>query len=130
MAGELGLTMDEFQEALLQVSKSTTVPLDALWTVSDASGDQVALLDSIPDPNAPDPADAADAADLKVRLATAIGRLPERERLVLGLYYYETLTLREIAEVMGVTESRISQLHTKGVLRLRGHISEEEPADA
>lgn len=130
MAAELDLTMDEFQEALVQVSKSTIVPLDALWTLSDSSGDQVALLDSVPDHNAPDPADAAGDRDLKERLANAIGRLPERERLVLGLYYYENLNLREIAEVMGVTESRVSQLHTKGVLRLRPHMSEEEPGAA
>jgi RNA polymerase sigma factor for flagellar operon FliA len=130
MAAELDLTMDEFQDALVQVSNSTIVPLDGLWTVSDSSGDQVALLDSVPDPNAPDPADAAGVADLKERLAGAIARLPERERLVLGLYYYEDLSLREISEVMGVTESRISQLHTKGVLRLRPHMSGDEAGAA
>ena len=52
-------------------------------------------------------------------MADAIARLPEREKLVIALYYYENLTLREIGEVLGVTESRISQLHTKAVLRLR-----------
>lgn len=56
---------------------------------------------------------------MKDRLADAIEALPERERLVIALYYYESLTLREIGEVLGVTESRVSQLHTKAVLGLR-----------
>ena len=56
---------------------------------------------------------------MKDRLADAIARLPEREKLVVALYYYENLTLREIGEVLGVTESRVSQLHTKAVLRLK-----------
>ena len=73
---------------------------------------------------APDPAQVMDATDLKDRVADAIARLPEREKLVVALYYYENLTLREIGEVLGVTESRISQLHTKAVLRLRSRLSE------
>ena len=87
--------------------------------MSDASGDQVSLLDTIQDPDAPDPAKVVDASELKDRVADAIARLPEREKLVIALYYYENLTLREIGEVLGVTESRISQLHTKAVLRPR-----------
>ena len=56
---------------------------------------------------------------VKAALGEAIQRLPERERLVVSLYYYEELTLREIGEVLGVTESRVSQLHTKAILRLK-----------
>ena len=63
-----------------------------------------------------------DASELKDRLADAISALPEREKLVIALYYYENLTLREIGEVLGVTESRISQLHTKAVLRLKSRL--------
>jgi len=73
-----------------------------------------------------DPAHVMDATDLKDRMADAIARLPEREKLVVALYYYENLTLREIGEVLGVTESRISQLHTKAVLRLRGRLTEDD----
>ncbi len=126
MAGELGVAVDEFQESLIQISNSSIAALDELWTVSDSSGDQVSLLDTLQDPGAPDPARVADAADLKDRVADAIAGLPEREKLVIALYYYENLTLREIGEVLGVTESRISQLHTKAVLRLRSHMSDEE----
>jgi RNA polymerase sigma factor for flagellar operon FliA len=56
-------------------------------------------------------------------LGAAPARLPEREKLVVTLYYYEELTLREIGEVLGVTESRVSQLHTKAVLRLKARLS-------
>src|SRR5436305_9137469 len=125
MAHELEMSVSDFQDALLQISNSTVAALDELWTVTDASGDQVSLLDTLQDPGAPDPAAVMDATDLKDRIADAIARLPEREKLVVALYYYENLTLREIGEVLGVTESRVSQLHTKAVLRLRGRMSDE-----
>jgi RNA polymerase sigma factor for flagellar operon FliA len=125
MSKELEMTVSDFQDALLQISNSTVAALDELWTVSDASGDQVSLLDTLQDTGAPDPAAAMDATELKDRIADAIARLPEREKLVVALYYYENLTLREIGEVLGVTESRVSQLHTKAVLRLRGRMSDE-----
>ncbi len=125
MAAELEMTVDDFQDALLQISNSSVAALDELWTVSDASGDQVSLLDTLQDPDAPDPAHVMDMTDLKDRVADAIARLPEREKLVVALYYYENLTLREIGEVLGVTESRVSQLHTKAVLRLRSRLSGE-----
>jgi RNA polymerase sigma factor FliA len=124
MANELGYSLEQFQEALLQISNSTVAALDELWTVSDSTGDQVSLLDTLTDENAPDPAAVMDQTDLKERVADAIGRLPEREKLVVALYYYENLTLREIGEVLGVTESRVSQLHTKAVLRLRSRMSD------
>jgi RNA polymerase sigma factor FliA len=123
MAAELNISVDEFQESLLQISNSTVAALDELWTVGDSSGDQVSLLDTLQDPRAQDPAAVVDATELKDRVADAIARLPEREKLVVALYYYENLTLREIGEVLGVTESRISQLHTKAVLRLRSRLT-------
>jgi RNA polymerase sigma factor for flagellar operon FliA len=82
-------------------------------------------MDTIEDPGAPDPARALDLGDLKDRIADSIAKLPEREKLVIALYYYENLTLREIGEVLGVTESRVSQMHTKAVLRLRSRMQEE-----
>ncbi len=126
MAAELEVTVEEFQESLLQISNSTIAALDELWSISDSSGDQVSLLDTLQDPAAPDPAQVVGTSELKDRLSDAIARLPEREKLVIALYYYENLTLREIGEVLGVTESRISQLHTKAVLRLRSRLQSEE----
>src|SRR3954467_9331183 len=122
MAEQLGVDVEEFQESLVRISNSSVVALDELWTVSDASGDQVSLLDTIQDPQALDPAMEMDTTEMKDRLADAIARLPEREKLVVALYYYENLTLREIGEVLGVTESRVSQLHTKAVLRLKSRL--------
>jgi RNA polymerase sigma factor for flagellar operon FliA len=124
MAAELKMPVEEFQDALVQISNSTVAALDELWSVSDSSGDAVSLLDTLTDESAPDPAAVMDQTDLKDRVADAIARLPEREKLVVALYYYENLTLREIGEVLGVTESRVSQLHTKAVLRLRGRLAD------
>jgi RNA polymerase sigma factor for flagellar operon FliA len=67
---------------------------------------------------------------MKHLLADAINRMPDRERLVLTLYYYEGLTLSEIGEVLGVTESRICQIHTKAILQLRARLGEPERAGA
>jgi RNA polymerase sigma factor FliA len=125
VANELEMSIEEFQESLTRISNSSVVALDELWTLSDASGDQVSLLDTIQDPDAIDPSAAMDATEMKDRLADAIARLPEREKLVVALYYYENLTLREIGEVLGVTESRVSQLHTKAVLRLKSALQAE-----
>ena len=121
MAGKMEMTVEEFQDALLQIANSSVLALDDLWTFADpdGGGGQISVLDTIQDPNALDPESEAHTAELKDRLADAIESLPERERLVIALYYYENLTLREIGEVLGVTESRVSQLHTKSVLALR-----------
>jgi RNA polymerase sigma factor FliA len=122
MAVELGIDVDEFHESLRQISTSNIAALDELWQSNDSSGDALSLKDTLPDHDAPDPVAALAQTDLKDRMAEAIARLPEREKLVVALYYYENLTLREIGEVLGVTESRVSQLHTKAVLRLRSKL--------
>ncbi len=83
----------------------------------------MALIDTIEDEGAPDPQGTLSVTEQKEALAEAIQRLPEREKLVVTLYYYEELTLREIGEVLGVTESRVSQLHTKAILRLKARLA-------
>ena len=125
LASELEMSLPDFHEALLQISNSTIVARDELWNVSDSGGDQVSLLDTLPDRDAPDPQALVDQGEVRDRIADAIAALPEREKLVIALYYYENLTLREIGEVLGVTESRVSQLHTKAVLRLRSKLAGE-----
>jgi RNA polymerase sigma factor for flagellar operon FliA len=119
LAAKLGIDEDELQASLLEIHNSSVYALDELWTVSDSSGDQVSLLDTIADDGAADPQEALATSEVKDRLTEAIASLPEREQLVVALYYYEHLTLREIGEVLGVTESRVSQLHTKAVMRLK-----------
>jgi RNA polymerase sigma factor for flagellar operon FliA len=125
MAAKLKMGIDEFNDSLLEIANSSVLALDDLWTFADpeGGGGQISVLDTIRDPNAVDPEIEAQASELKDRLADAIESLPERERLVVALYYYENLTLREIGEVLGVTESRVSQLHTKSVLALRSRFA-------
>jgi RNA polymerase sigma factor for flagellar operon FliA len=130
MSEGLEVSVEEFQESLVRISNTSVVALDELWTVSDSSGDQVSLLDTIQDPLALDPVAEMDTTEMKDRLADAIARLPEREKLVVALYYYENLTLREIGEVLGVTESRVSQLHTKAVLRLKSRLQADPLTEA
>ncbi len=122
LAAKLNMTEEELQSALLEIANSSVYALDELWTVSDSSGDQVSLLDTIADESAADPQEALASTEVKDLLTEAIGGLPEREQLVVALYYYENLTLREIGEVLGVTESRVSQLHTKAVMRLKSSL--------
>ena len=122
LAARLRISEEELRDSLLQISNSSILALEELWMVPDASGDRVSLLDTIEDESAPDPQAELDTSDIKERLSDAIQTLPEREKLVIALYYFENLTLREIGEVLGVTESRISQLHSKAVLRLRSRL--------
>ncbi|GAB4264455.1 MAG: RNA polymerase sigma factor WhiG [Thermoleophilia bacterium] len=125
IAAELEITVDEFHDILTQISSASIVALDEFWTLSGSGGDRVTLMDTIEDVSAPDPSRAFDIQAVKELLADAIKRLPEREKIVIGLYYYEGLTLKEIGEVLGVTESRVSQLHTKAILRLKGRMKQE-----
>jgi len=120
---KLGVSVDELDESLTDISRSSIGALDELWTVSSSGGDQIALIDTIEDTEAPDPQGLLSQTEMKEAIGEAIARLPEREKLVVTLYYYEELTLREIGEVLGVTESRVSQLHTKAILRLKARLS-------
>jgi len=126
LAAALEISEDELQTSLLEIANSSVYALDELWTVSDSSGDQVSLLDTISDPRADDPQESLASSEIKDRLTEAIASLPEREQLVVALYYYENLTLREIGEVLGVTESRVSQLHTKAVMRLKSGLQSSD----
>jgi RNA polymerase sigma factor FliA len=123
IASKLGVSEEEFQDSLLEISRSSIAALDELWVGPSGSGDAVSLIDTIEDPQAPQPQQAMAQTELREALSDSIARLPEREKLVVTLYYYEELTLREIGEVLGVTESRVSQLHTKAILRLKARLS-------
>jgi RNA polymerase sigma factor for flagellar operon FliA len=122
IAKKVGITEDELGDSLTEISRTSIAALDELWSPS-GSGDQISLIDTIEDQSGPNPEVSLEQTELKEALGEAISRLPEREKLVVTLYYYEELTLREIGEVLGVTESRVSQLHTKAVLRLKARLS-------
>ena len=124
IAEKLGVTTDDLNDSLSEIGRSSIAALDELWTISSgAGGDQVALIDTIEDTHGPEPQSELAQTELREALGEAIARLPEREKLVVTLYYNEELTLREIGEVLGVTESRVSQLHTKAILRLKARLA-------
>jgi len=118
VANAMGMTLEEHNGLLSQLSYSSVLALEELWSTGDKD-DKLSLIDSIEDTTSPDPAQTFEFKEIKEILADAVKKLPERERMVISLYYYDGLTLREIGEILGVTESRVSQLHTKAVLRLK-----------
>src|SRR5438270_7276494 len=117
-AAEVGVSTDRYRQMLLEVGivvLSVDAPLSSFM-----QDDEVASLsDLIEDAHTPGPADQMEQQEMTATLGAAIDRLPERERLLLSLYYQEELTMKEISKVMGVSESRICQLHMQAVLRLR-----------
>jgi len=124
VAERLGMTLDELHAVFSQVSYVNVVALDELLTVGGEKGDKLSLVDTLEDTKAEDPVAAFESEETKFMLSRAINQLPEREKIVVTLYYYEGLTLAEIGRVLGVTESRICQMHTKAVLQLRGKLLE------
>ena len=129
LADELGMTEDQLQTVLSQISFVGLVALDEMLSVGGDRGETLTLGDTIADAG-DGPVGAYEVEETRQILAEAINRMPDREKVVLTLYYYEGLTLAEIGEVLGVTESRVCQIHTKAVLQLRSRIAaaEREPA--
>jgi RNA polymerase sigma factor for flagellar operon FliA len=128
LAKELDLTEDQLQTTLGQISFTGLVALDEMLSGGDR-GDSMTLGDTLAD-GGMGPVAAYEVEEMRQILADAIQRLPEREKVVLTLYYYEGLTLAEIGSILGVTESRVCQIHTKSVIQLRARLaaSEREPA--
>jgi RNA polymerase sigma factor for flagellar operon FliA len=125
VADELGIALSDLHAIFSQVSYINVVALDELLSVGGERGDKVSLVDTLEDTKVEDPVRTFEAEETKVLLARAINNLPEREKIVVTLYYYEGLTLAEIGQVLGVTESRICQMHTKAVLQLRGKLADQ-----
>ena len=128
LADELDLTDAQLQTTLGQISFTGLVALNEMLSGGDR-GDATTLGDTIADGGV-GPVAAYEVEEMRHILADAINRLPDREKTVLTLYYYEGLTLAEIGSILGVTESRVCQIHTKAVIQLRARIaaSEREPA--
>lgn len=122
LADHMGLPVATLQEQLGEISTLGFVALDEL--VEPGERGSAAIGDLVADPKAIDPGGSLEQQESRFMLIDAINRLAERERLVITLYYYEGLTLAEIGEVLGVTESRVCQIHTKAVLSLRYRLLE------
>lgn len=115
IAGALNIPVKQVAEILEQVNFMSIIHLEELLTAEDS---KLQVLDTVQS-REPFPEQQVIEKDLKERLKEALVQLPERERLLLSLYYYEELTLKEIGEVMGISESRVSQIHSRALLRLR-----------
>ena len=126
VADELGMSEGEFAGVLSQISFVGVVALDELLTAGSERGAGATVGDTIAG-SGNDPVEAFESEEMRQVLADAINRMPDRERLVLMLYYYEGLTLAEIGSVLGVTESRVCQIHTKAIFQLRSRLSEPMP---
>jgi RNA polymerase sigma factor for flagellar operon FliA len=122
LAAHMNLPVETLQDHLAEISTLGLVALDELLNTSER--DSASVGDLLPDPRAADPVAEFETDETRRALADAINRLNERDRLVVTLYYYEGLTLAEIGEVLGVTESRVCQIHTKSVMSLRNRMME------
>jgi len=123
LAASLDWTVAELQETLARISMTSMAALDEVLDVGD--GDRITLVDTLQDLSVVLPEESYDDVEAKQLLRQALGRLTEREQSVLGLYYFEGMTLAQIGDVLGVTESRICQIHTKAVMSLRSKLGEK-----
>ncbi|HLF69425.1 MAG TPA: RNA polymerase sigma factor WhiG [Actinomycetota bacterium] len=124
VAAAMGVSVEDLRQVYTQMSFVSVAALDELMSVGGEKGDSVSLIDTLEDRNAESPEASFEVEEMKSILAGAINKLSEREKIVVTLYYYEGLTLAQIGRVLGVTESRICQMHTKAVLQLRSRLSE------
>lgn len=124
IAGQMGISVSELRSLYQQISFVSLVALDELMTVGGEKGDSMPLIETLQDTGTADPVAAFESEEMKRILLEAINKLPDREKIVVTLYYYEGLTLAEIGQVLGVTESRICQMHTKAVLQLRSRMAD------
>jgi RNA polymerase sigma factor for flagellar operon FliA len=123
LADRLGMNRRELHEMVSQISFVSVLALDEVVSAGSDRGESVALIDTLADKGI-DPTWGLESQETRGMLAAAINSLSEREKIVVTLYYFEGLTLAEIGEILGVTESRVCQIHTKAVGGLRGQLSE------
>lgn len=121
IARELGMSVAEFQQLLNELSGVSMVSLNDIWFMGDDS-DELSILDTLEAPDSLNPDVLVEKEEIRDLIVDAIKKLPDKEKKVIVLYYYEDLTLKEIGQILEVTESRVSQLHTKAIMRLRGRL--------
>ncbi|MCM1321107.1 MAG: RNA polymerase sigma factor WhiG [Bacteroides sp.] len=122
IASAMGISEQEFRQTVLKVSGTSVMSLNDVWYSGDDS-DRLSIGDSIEAPSSLNPDVIVEREEIRRVIIEAINELPEKEKMVLVLYYHEDLTFKEIGQVLNVSESRISQLHTKANLRLRAKLT-------
>ena len=122
IADEMGMDIREFYTTMTKISGTTMLSLDN--NPYPGTDDKISMIDTIESPSSINPDVSVEREAVKELVIKGINELPEKEKKVLILYYYEDLTLKEIGEVLNVTESRVSQLHTKAIIRLRAKLAE------
>lgn len=122
VANELGVSLARYRQMLLEMS-TTVLSLDAPLSAFMQDDEATVLSDLLEDQATIGPAEEAERNELAHILSTAIEHLPEREQLLLALYYQEELTMKEISKAVNVSESRVCQLHTQAIMRLRGALN-------
>jgi RNA polymerase sigma factor for flagellar operon FliA len=122
IASSMGMNEDEFVKTMMKISCTSILSINDLWYSGDEN-DKVSIGDSIEAPISLNPDVVVEKEEMRRVIIEAIKELPDKEKKILVLYYYEDLTLKEIGQVLEVTESRVSQLHTKAILRLRSKLT-------
>lgn len=122
IAKEMDMSEEEFQQTVMKVSGTSVLSLNDVWYSGD-DNDHMSIGDSIESPSSMNPDVHVEREEVRKVIIQAINELPEKEKMVIVLYYHEDLTFKEIGQVLDVSESRISQLHTKANLRLRAKLT-------
>lgn len=124
VAAHLGISVEDLAKMMSDTGRGAVLSLDDMILGSEGA-ERLHLSDVVPD-DSPSPVNNVETRERIRQLGVAIDRLPERERLVIALYYYEGLTFKEIGKVLSVSESRVYQLHTQAVLRMRGYLGRDQ----
>ncbi|AFG38129.1 RNA polymerase sigma factor WhiG [Spirochaeta africana] len=122
IANAMGVTIKDFEKTMMKISGTSILSLNDVWYTGDES-DNVSIADSIESSPSLNPDVIVEKDEIRRVIVQSIQELPEKEKKVLVLYYYEDLTLKEIGAILKVTESRISQLHTRAIMRLRAKLT-------
>jgi RNA polymerase sigma factor FliA len=123
IADEMDISLAELHQIFSRLSLINVLALDEVLTLSTGDGERLSLMETLEDLAADDPVQTYENRETRHLLARAVNTLPDRERTVVTLYYFETMTLAEIGQVLGVTESRVCQIHAKAVLTLRTRLA-------
>jgi len=120
IAKELELPKEKVEASMAEMESNNMI---SLYDRRDSSGEGLEIIDTIQDKNADDPLAMLESRDVKNELSRALGNLPERERMILALYYHENMTLKEIGATLTISESRVCQLHAQAIMKLRKLLS-------